>query len=345
MTEQAPRVMIVGHFGRGSLESSYRTAFESCGCEVLSFDVVQALVKHCRFGRFGRIFHNFVPVEAWVRKANRDLITEAFVSKPNYVLTFGHYPIRAGALAQINASINTRLVHVWPDTLSNVDAYLVSCLPLFDLVASYSRSSLEPLRQLGARRVAWIPLAADPSMHGSVECPQAELDEYRADVSFIGGWRPEREILLSSLESFDLKIWGPDWGRRCRANPAILKHWQKRPLYESDYAKAVTNSKINLNIIDPLNYPAANMRFFELPVSGGLQVSSACPEMEEHFLHGEDLFYYKDAGELRDLIVDLLADTPLRERVAKAAREKVLSGHTYRERALSILQQFENGRQ
>ncbi len=180
-------------------------------------------------------------------------------------------------------------------------------------------------------------------MHSPAECKDSDKARYSADVTFIGGWRPEREAILSTLGSFDLKIWGPDWGRRCHGNRSLLKHWQGRALYEAEFAKAVSNSGINLNIIDPLNFPAANMRFFEIPVAGGLQVSSACPEMKRDFIHGEHLFYYRDADDLTNVIATLMANPPLRRGVAKVGQAKVLASHTYADRVRSILQQFENG--
>lgn len=333
--------MLVGHFGPGALERSYLKAFESLGCEVSTFDMILAVERYCRLGWWGRTFNSFVPVEPWVRKANRDLVIQALQSQPDYLFTFGHYPIQAGALAQIRSTAKTALVHVWPDTLLNVGNNLILCLPLFDLVASYSRSGLEQFQSLGAKRVVWIPLAGDPSMHASVDCTESEKNQYGADVTFIGGWRPEREAILSKLGGFDLKIWGPDWGQRCRGNKTIAKNWKGRPLYETEFAKAVVSSKINLNIIDPSNYPAANMRFFEIPVAGGLQVSSPCPEMEREFVHGEHLFYYRDANELSDLIATLIGDTRLRNRVAQAGQAKVLAAQTYTDRVRSMLQQFE----
>ncbi|MCM3900851.1 MAG: glycosyltransferase [Pyrinomonadaceae bacterium] len=343
MNKRDRRVMLVGQFGPGALECSYRTAFESLGWEVMGFDIGHAIEHYCRVGRLGQAFNAFVPVAPWIRKANRDLVIQVVESQPDYLCTFGHYPIQAGALAQIRSASSAALVHIWPDTLANLVDSLIVCLPLFDLVASYSQSSLEHLQKLGARRVAWIPLAGDPSMHAAVACSESEKALYSADVTFIGGWRPEREKILSTLASFDLKIWGPDWGRRCRTNAALLKKWQGRALYEADFAKAVSSSGINLNIIDPLNFPAANMRFFEVAVAGGLQVCGLCPEMERDFVHGEHLFYYRDANELSDLIVTLVEDAPLRARVARSGQAKVLAAHTYTDRVRTLLQQFENG--
>lgn len=343
MSKERRRVMLVGQFGPGALERSYRTAFESIHWEVTSFDIVHTIERYCRVGRLGQTFNAFVPVAPWIRKANRDFVIQAVASQPDYLLTFGHYAIHAGSLAQIRSACKATLVHVWPDTLSNLNDSLILCLPLFDLVASYSQSSLEQLRRLGAKRVAWIPLAGDPSMHSAVACSESEKALYGADVTFIGGWRPEREAILSTLGDFDLKIWGPDWGRRCRRNGHLLKKWQGRCLYEAEFAKSVSSSAINLNIVDPLNFPAANMRFFEVPVAGGLQVSSVCPEMEQEFVHGEHLFYYRDAEELPKVISTLIENVPLRMGVAKSGQAKVLAAHTYSDRVQSILQQFENG--
>lgn len=343
MIEDRPRVMLVGQFMPGSLERSYQAAFESIECEVLPFDLAAAVAGYCRLGELGRRFNKFVPVEAWIKKANRDLVSSVTRFRPHYVVTVGQYPLRAGALAQIRASVRTALIHIWPDTLLNLGNDLAACLPLFDLVASYSESSLEQLQKLGARRVTWIPLAGDPVMHAPVGCTESEQARYRADVTFIGGWRPEREAVLSTLHSFDLKIWGPDWGRRCKGNKFIQEAWQGQPLYEGEFAKAVGASKINLNIIDPLNYPAANMRFFELPTAGGLQVASTCPEMENYFLNGQHVFYYRDVDDLRSKIETLIENASLRAEVAEAGRLCVMTEHTYDARARSILQQLQSG--
>ena len=116
-----------------------------------------------------------------------------------------------------------------------------------------------------------------------------------------------------------------------------MKAWQGRALRGAEFAKAVASSKINLNIIDQTNYPAANMRFFEIPCAGGLQLCSPCPEMEHEFKHAETLFYYRDEGELSNQIRRLLDDGDLRERVRPAAHKKVMEKHTYSHRAKQIL--------
>ena len=79
------------------------------------------------------------------------------------------------------------------------------------------------------------------------------------------------------------------------------------------------------------------MRFFEIPIAGGLQVSSACPEMDAELRDGEHLFYCEDADALLGLIGSLLADDERRFRVADAGRALVSEKHTYVRRAETLL--------
>jgi hypothetical protein len=329
--------MLVGHFGVGALAQSYRVAFEELGYEVSCFDIGASVERNCRFGALGRKFNMYVPVGTWARKANREMVVEAVRLAAHMVVVVGSCPVSAGALAQIRASLEVTLVHIWPDTLLNLESSLIECLPLYDLECVYSQSAVELMRGLGASRPVWAPLAGDPSLHGAQRCTESEAIEYGADVSFIGGWRPEREAVLSRLTGYNLKIWGPDWGGRCKNNPTIIKAWKGRALRGREFAKAVASSKVNLNIIDETNYPAANMRFFEIPCAGGLQVCSPCPEMEQEFRHGETIFYYRDESELSDLIRRLLDGDELRETVRQAAHRKVTEKHTYLHRARQIL--------
>lgn len=334
------KIALVGDFASWStaLELSYKRAFEALSCQVQCIDIQQFARSTVRFGRFGRVANQLVQVEPWLRKANRMLVLAILQARPDVVITFGDYRLSTGALAQIKAASSAALVHVWPDTLLNWRNEMTPALPLYDLIATYSKATVPLFQALGARRVQWIPLGCDPTLHApsaeQIESPPAQDIE----VSFVGGWRPEREAVLKQLGQFDLKVWGPDWGKRSTDRDFIRRTWQGRALYGSDFTQTVARSKINLNIIDPTNFPAANMRFFEIPVAGGLQVCSSCPEMEDILRHGEHLFYYQHPDALPDLLRSLLADDTLRAQVGSAGRQQVLAEHTYTHRARHIVE-------
>jgi spore maturation protein CgeB len=339
------RVLIVGAFGPGALEESYASAFRALGCSVEAFDIQQAVARHVRVGGLGTVAHRFLGVEPWIVKANRELVLCAQTYNPDLMLVVGQQPVRAGALAQIRIQHAVRPVLVWPDTLVNLSVHVVQCLPLYDLVATYSRASVEWLERLGCARVRWIPLAGDPSMHAARGSDRGA--PFDVDVGFIGQWRPEREDvmarLLAALPEKHIRIWGPDWGRRCRGKRELLKAWAGRPLYREEFARAVATTRVNLNIIDPTNFPAANMRFFEVPLAGGLQVSSACPEMDNVFREGETVVYYTSPDDVVEIVRTVLGDDKRSRDIGEAGRVLVLEEHTYVHRATDIMTQLSVG--
>lgn len=332
-----PRVLIAGSFGYpGALEGSYERAFKSVGCTVARFDFRSAIARHAQGGAIGRRLSSLLTVEHWIRQANRELIILARAVKPQLVVVCGDYPARAGSLAQLLTQTGAKSALIWPDALVNLSSDAITTLPLFDLVASYSRAVIGAFTALGARRVEWVPLAGDPDLH-----PAGDCDPPICDVAFVGNWRPEREIAITSLGTIpgiDIKIWGNrEWRKHAGKNETIRRAWQGEELLGERYAWAVRHARVALNIIDDTNYPAANMRFFEIPMAGGVQVSSPCPEMERVFVDGRDIFYSPHAGALPALVRGLLSDADLRRLVAVSGHALVRGGHTYRDRALQIL--------
>jgi spore maturation protein CgeB len=335
------KVLLVGDFltWPSCLGVSYRNGFTALGCRVELFDVPSCLRKHTRFGAIGRAVSRYQPVAPWLLKVNRELVTTCRALDPEVVVVVGCREINAGAVAQIKASTRSRVAFVWMDPLQNLSEATIQALPVYDLIASYSRAAVEPLIRLGARRVEWVPFAGDLALYGAP--PAAAPPEFQSEVSFIGNWRPEREAVLDRLASvpgLGLKIWGEGGWRRHSRSRLVAGAWQRRSVYTEQFVAAARASKVNLNIIESTNYPGANMRFFELPCAGGLQLSSPCPEMAEEFRDGETIFYFRDAEELPGLIRKLLDDDARRERVAAAAHEKILAAHTYAHRARQILE-------
>ena len=334
---QKLKVMLVGSFGPGAIEHSYVSAFKDNNCQILTFDISVAQQKYCRLGKVGQLFNKFVPVEPWIRKANREMILEITDFNPEILVVFGQNRVLTSALAQLQAMSHVKTVYIWQDTLLNMSNDLINSLRLYDLICTYSKSNIEPLEKLGGRSVVWLPLGADPHIHSDV----IASEEFKCDVAFIGQWRPEREAAVSTLinqvPGISVKLWGSDWKRRSK-DPKIIKAWQGRSLFGKEFAQAIVSTKINLNIIDDTNYPAANMRFFEIPCAGGLQVSSSCPEMESEFKNGDTIFYYNDYSELAEIVESLLNDDSKVDLIRQKANSAVMGGHTYKHRAQKILE-------
>jgi hypothetical protein len=344
----ALKAVIAGRFAEDSLENSYARAFRELGIQVAEFDVPSSTRRHTKLGASGELLNTFLPVEPWIAKANRELFLAVRQEQPDLLMIGGTSRVLPGCIAQIRASYPAcRLVLLWPDPLQRLNSQTLEALPLYDLVASYSRGALPVFERLGAVHPLWIPFGFDPTLHAPPEAiAEAERKAYTCDVAFIGNHRPEREEALLRLhaEGFSVKVWGPDdWKRHCKNWPGVKAIWMKRPLIGAEYCAAVRTATVNLNIIDPTNFPSANMRFYEIMGCGGLAVNSACPELEDAFPPGECCLYYSTAAELVDAVSRIVAHRGNYQRMCENARRRILDTGTYRVRAESILRALPAG--
>jgi len=328
-----------------NLLGSYARAFRGMGCRISSYSLTDAIQRHARLGRIGRRAASFFPIESWIRKGNKELLLHLLELKPDVVLVPASLPVLAGCLAQLKASMpDCRAVLIWPDTLLNLAPHTVQCLPLYELVASYSRAAVPVLQKLGAREIEWVPFAADPFLFPKdVKIDATENERFDCEVCFVGNWRPERERAILSLVSagVTVKVWShPYWLKLCSDRRQAERYLRQGPIFGRELAKAFRGAKISLNTIDATNYPAANMRFFEGPACGAATLNSPCPEMATGFPEGEAAFYYHHDDELVPTVRRLLRDDTHRLRVARAAQDLVLKEHTYQHRAELILRRL-----
>jgi hypothetical protein len=347
--DRPPEVLALVSEGNSGLLGSYARALHFLGCNVSYWDPDRALETHTKFGRPGRYAARFVPVDAWILKANREMILAATRCSPDLVLVGGNAPVRAGALAQLRVILpGVRIALLWPDSLLNLSRHVIECLPVYDLVGSYSRASINEIRRLGASNVAWLPFAGDTLLFPrDTQISAEERAKFDSDVCFIGNHRPEREeAIVSLLESgLRVKVWGEpqSWRRHARQQKALGAYFQGTPLFGVLFAKAIRSAKLSLNVIDPTNYPSANMRFFESPMCGGATLNSPCPEMRDTFGDRRAAFYYGAPHDLPLVAKELLRDDALRDSVARTAQEAILHEHTYVHRASELLRLLDVG--
>ena len=332
------KLLIVGTDNEFCLETSYATAAAKAGLNVVRFDPNKEIIKYIRLGKFGKYVYDFLHVDAWARKMNRDLIIRTKREKPEVLILVGASKIYYGTLATIKVILpKVKVLWIWPDTPMNLNSEILNCAKLIDVSATYSKTSIPVFNSLGFPNVHWIPLAGDTSMHG-YELNKA--DDFRCDVSFVGMWRPEREhylkIINNNFGNLNIEIHGSYWQRNC-VERDLLKKWKGYGFYAGSLADYFNHCRININIIDETNYPAANMRFFEIPTSGGLQLSSACPEFEDVFIDKTDILYFHDETELIEKMNWILSNRATVSKIRQSAQQKIREAHSYDRRLQDLL--------
>jgi spore maturation protein CgeB len=333
----AKKVLIAGETGNHCLEMAYQKAFADAGHTVALYDTKKAVWQYARGGHWGYQLHRFFTVEAWVRKANKNFCEFVKAFRPDILMVFTGAEILPGSFAYIKSILpNTKIVWYWADPLPNLTQYIYKSLVFADLLASYSKSSLAVFGTMGAKKTCWLPFAGDVEAHFK----QAEKKEnYPFDISFIGSWRPEREAALKTIHQhfpfLQFKICGPYW-HRCKYKP-IRKIASSQPIYGKFFTEVVQQTFLNLNVIDTTNYPAANMRFFEIISAGGLQLCSATPEMEVEFQNRKQVLCFNTEEAIVETIQHALNNRAAMEDIKIAGQQLLLSQHLYLNRVAQLL--------
>lgn len=221
--------------------------------------------------------------------------------------------------------------------------------PYFSACITTDKFSVDKYRQLGIQNVIrsqWASLASDV---------QACSDNYKYDVSFIGGCNPYRKWFVDTLAKKGITVhcFGGGWGNG-------------RVTYEQVEDIFVT-SKINLNISNSASYDARYLlssfktclsalkavlkkgkyssqtkaRNFEIPVQGGFQLTDLVPSLDDYFDIGKELVCYNSIDEAERLIKYYLINKNEREIIKSLGIKKAREEHTFKHRIIDFMVKLE----
>jgi hypothetical protein len=183
----------------------------------------------------------------------------------------------------------------------------------FDHIFVCHRDYIEPLREHGFESLHWLPVGADPELHGQI------AGERCYDVGFVGSAAAsqERSALLHALE------------RRFTVNDF------HRPYPKEQLTAIYSRSKI---VFNHCTYRDITMRVFEAPAAGALLLSNPMANgIDDVLTLGEHYVQYTDEASLIAQVEYYLAHPEERERIAAKGRAAVLAHHTYDRRVQSLL--------
>lgn len=215
--------------------------------------------------------------------------------------------------------------------------YLPPCgLDDFDLVLSYAGgASLATLQsRLGARRVAPLYGCVDPLTHH----PAAPVEAYRADLSYLGTYAADRQEALHRLFIQPARRLP---GRRFLLGGSLYPDrfpWTENLFYLQHvpppaHPAFYGSSRLTLNVTRlPMvkSGYCPSGRLFEAAACGAPILSDAWSGLDHFFEPGSEILIARTTEEAMEAI-ELPAER-LRK-VARSARERVLSAHTGEHRA------------
>jgi spore maturation protein CgeB len=195
---------------------------------------------------------------------------------------------------------------------------------------------------LGANH-CFLPVAAHPPCHHPLGLSPQQKKNLGAPVGFMGAAYPNRVTILTRLleRGLPLKIWGVDWPAHGVLGAALQDN---RYISSQEVVRIYNSCPVILNLhsspwaqtpIGGVDF--INPRTFEIGACNGFQLVDKAPGLENFFTEGTEIATFSSEDELLEKADFYLKHPALRESMAAAAREKVLSRHTYYHRMEKLL--------
>ncbi len=288
-----------------------------------------------KVNRFNDKFYKLIP-ENFVK--NKKLYGLSIKTKPELIIISGGFSqIFPANLLNIKNKLSPKIIllgGVNPTTSSPDAEREIVVKKTVDIVVENDRHYKELWEKLGAKKVIVLPISSiDPSLHRKVKLNKKEQQLYNSDVCFVGTLTSNRQIILSSLTNFNLKIFG-DIPAGLTLDDE-LKHFYYGEAWGEKMVKIFNCAKIVLNIQPPDMTYGGNMRTFEIPGCGAFQLVDRYSN--EWFVEGKEIASFRNVGDLKRKISFFLKNDKIRRSIANAGYNKSHKEHTYEKHFKKLL--------
>lgn len=117
--------------------------------------------------------------------------------------------------------------------------------------------------------------------------------------------------------------------------------WRRELNYYTELPFFYPQNRINFNCTSAQMKGAVNQRVFDVPVSGSFLLTDYRRQMDELFEPERETACFSDPEEIPDLIRYYLKNPGKREKMVRAARERILSEHTYEIRLQKLMRSMQ----
>jgi len=316
-------IAFVGPLYAGSTTRQRKLAFEALGHTVLPIDIVpgplaaRRLTLGWRIGR--RLFG-----DRDESRANERLLALPETPAPDLVWIEKGLTIEPATLRVLREKWpGAALVAFSPDDMfnpRNQSRQWRAGLPLYDLHVTTKSFNVDELRAAGARDVFFFEKGYSPEVHRPLPVTAESRAKFGGDVGFVGWPEGARERSMRHLarHGIPVRVWGP-WPKWKRSPNLIV---EGRPLWDDDYALALSSFRINLGFLRRVNRDQHTTRSIEIPACGGFLLAERTEEHLALFREGVEAEFFANDDELLEKTKYYLAHEDERARIAAAGLER-----------------------
>jgi spore maturation protein CgeB len=277
------------------------------------------------------------------RIVNSLLLRTARRFQPDLILILKGENLHYDTIAQLRDQTRAILFnwsHDNPFWYSNTSIHLLRSMPLFDVFGSLSKLYIPVLETIGCQKAIFLPMFFNEERFKSSFYPVDNAGVLDSQIAFVGIGSIERANWLRQLLDYDLAIWG-NWPNLKSSDPLFTKI-RGSYLGGKDYALALQNTKISINVLNEQCKGAHNTRTFEATGLGAFLLTEYSPEQaEDLFVEDKEIVCFRSPDELLAKANYYLSHDWERRQIAAAGRARTLSEHTLFHRLQVIVKETE----
>jgi len=261
-------------------------------------------------------------------------------SKPEIIWVFKGMEISPDSLKWAKQQ-GIKLVNYNPDNpfifsgKGSGNSNITNSIDLYDFHFTYNLEIQKQLEEKHQAKTGFLPFAYDMSQELYEKCVN-EIEIVKA--CFLGNPDKMRAAFLEKLAAKGVKmdVFGNDW-QKFVSHKNITPH---PPVYADEQWKTLRKYRLQINLMRIHNEDSHNMRTFEVPGIGGLQVAPYTREHNIFFEDGKEIFLYKNKDDCVTTINYLLNLTTIEaNQLRKFAKEAAINKkHSYKDRAIQVLE-------
>lgn len=331
------RLLIVGPDEVYSIENFYAQYLEEFGVKISRFAAQNLFYKYYYSGNFNKILY-LAGLSGIIKKINTLFREHVEAFKPDVIWIFKGMEITPASIKWAKAK-KILLVNYNPDNpfiftgRGSGNKNIKNSIELYDLHFTYN---LEIQRNFKSRYnidATFLPFGFDISNDTYQTC---QRQEEIIKTCFLGNPDKRRaEILIELLDKgVCIDVYGNNWKQFLyHKNVQIFE-----PVYGDEFWKVLRRYRIQLNLMRIHNEDSHNMRSFEIPGIGGIQLAPYTTEHQLFFEENKEIFSFRNNDECLERIKYLLSLS-----VADATELRLMArtgvikkGYSYQDRAAQV---------
>jgi spore maturation protein CgeB len=336
------KILLVGSDFEYGIEQYYIRHLRESGCEIIHYPAPDINNRDRSKNIFRKIFFKMGFYRGY-KRINRELIGLSENHKPDVIWIFKGMEIFPGTLKQLR--LKAKLANYNPDHpfiiagSGSGNKNVTQSVGLYHLHFCYNSELQREIERKYGIQTAFLPFGFELNTEqfvGSSSLPEINK------VCFIGNPDKTRVGLVSILAGtgFMVDVYGHGWDRTEIKKLPNVHHFDA--VYGKEFWDKLRQYRVQLNIFRKHNIGSHNMRSFEIPAVGGIQLTPYSKEQASFFSEEREIFFYRDEKEMVDQIRKLLS-LPVSDisGIRSAARKRSIESHySYRDRAQTVYENF-----